>query len=88
MMPGELNGLQLMNRLQETRPDIRVLLISGYIEPGAAAAIMARGIPVLHKPFRQQELLDVVARALSTRSTRDDACNVVPLKRRSEPKRS
>jgi DNA-binding NtrC family response regulator len=83
MMPGELDGFQLAERVKELKPDAEVLLISGYVEPDTAAAIARRGIRVLRKPFRQQHLVDAVDQLFRARDQRRpaDPTNIVPLKR-------
>jgi ActR/RegA family two-component response regulator len=50
-MPG-MNGEQTFEKLKEIRPDVRVILCSGYSLNGQAAVIMAKGcIAFLQKPF-------------------------------------
>jgi PAS domain S-box-containing protein len=51
IMPG-MNGEQTFEKLKEIRPDIRVILCSGYSLNGQAAGIMAKGCRAfLQKPF-------------------------------------
>ncbi len=66
VMP-ELTGLELAHRLAEFRPEMRVLLVSGYTE----AAIMSPGFldpetPFLQKPFTPTELLNRIREVLGT----------------------
>jgi len=42
IMPG-MNGEQIFEKLKEIRPDVRVILCSGYSLNGQAAGIMAKG---------------------------------------------
>jgi len=64
VMP-RLNGVQLMQALSESRPDLPVLLMSGY----ATAALTDLGISVpcgvISKPFPAERLLNEVQRCLS-----------------------
>jgi CheY-like chemotaxis protein len=66
----ELNGVQLLEALSVSHPDLPVLLISGY----AVEDLMARGIAapcgILLKPFTPERLLDEVRRCLSQWSAR------------------
>ncbi len=57
MLPGGLLGSQLVGKLQEHRPDLRILMTSGFSESG----IMNRGvldgtIELLQKPYKVEEL--------------------------------
>ena len=65
-----MDGAQLAARLRETRPDLPILLISGYT--GAADPI--EGLPRLNKPFGLAELADALRRAT------EQPNNVVPLR--------
>jgi CheY-like chemotaxis protein len=66
----ELNGVQLLEALSVSHPDLPVLLISGY----AVEDLVARGIAapcgILRKPFTPERLLDEVRRCLSEWSAR------------------
>jgi CheY-like chemotaxis protein len=52
-MPG-VSGRQLAERARDFRPKLRVLLVSGLERDG-------RGFPLLHKPFSQSDLRQVMA---------------------------
>ena len=56
IMPGGKSGLQLASEVKSVRPDIKVLLTSGY--PGRAIAEQAASVefPIVPKPFRQADL--------------------------------
>ena len=57
IMPG-VSGRELFLRLREARPDLPVLLMSGYSKDGEAEELLAIGASdFLQKPF----LLDVLA---------------------------
>ncbi|HTP81547.1 MAG TPA: response regulator [Alphaproteobacteria bacterium] len=62
-MPNGMPGDELAKHAAQLCRGIRVLLTSGYArtQPGAAAV---RGIPVLRKPYRQDELAHAVRAAL------------------------
>jgi CheY-like chemotaxis protein len=71
VMPGGINGAQLAVEARRLRPEIKVLLTSGY---SAAALGKEHGlppeVPVLSKPYRPEELsaqLRVIAGGRSTR---------------------
>jgi CheY-like chemotaxis protein len=57
VMPHGISGSELAQRAREMRPELKILLGSGYssrILPAADAA--TRGLPILNKPYRQAEL--------------------------------
>ena len=54
VMEGGLSGLDLADRLRERRPNLPILLMTGYSE--ALATGSSRGLRVLSKPFREAEL--------------------------------
>jgi two-component system cell cycle sensor histidine kinase/response regulator CckA len=62
VMPG-MNGLELARELRATRPDLRVLLISGYTEE-AVGRVGPDGFELLSKPFTADELLDRIRQVL------------------------
>jgi DNA-binding NtrC family response regulator len=57
IMPGGMNGVQLAVEARRTRPQLKVLLTSGYT---ATALSLEHGLPnnldVVEKPFRREEL--------------------------------
>jgi PAS domain S-box-containing protein len=62
VMPGGMSGLDLARKAQENRPDLRVLLTSGFSEQQAAGG---SGFPLLTKPYRKVQLAQALRRALS-----------------------
>ena len=50
LMPGELNGLELADKVRESAPSLPILLISGY------ANEVEINYPLLQKPFSLQDL--------------------------------
>jgi PAS domain S-box-containing protein len=58
VMPGKLDGLSLARRLREIRPDLPILLATGYSD----AAAGARGdFPILRKPYEIHQLSQAIA---------------------------
>ena len=68
-----MNGLQLVNRIVQRSPNMKILFMSGY--PTAAHAIEERFGPgcLLLKPFPAQELSRKIKRALATKPRRPRA---------------
>ena len=57
-MPG-MGGYQCLKRLQETNPEIKVLIASGYGEQAVLQSALMKGcVAFVPKPFRLQDLLN------------------------------
>ena len=68
VMPG-LGGFELSGAVKETRPDIKVIMMSGYSEDQIdMTALSEAGVPLLRKPFRPQELASVIEEVLGSGS--------------------
>jgi two-component system, NtrC family, response regulator HydG len=70
----KVNGLDLIRHVRQNLPDTEVVMITGYASiPGAVEAIKSGAEGYLAKPFTDEELLDVVRRALAKRERRRQA---------------
>jgi signal transduction histidine kinase/CheY-like chemotaxis protein len=58
MMPGGMNGVELAREIKRRRPDMPVVLSTGYVE--AARGAISEGVEVLAKPYE----LDALEQAL------------------------
>ena len=59
IMPGKMDGLGLARRLKEIRPELPILLATGYSD----AAVNVRGhFPILRKPYEIHQLSDAIAK--------------------------
>ncbi len=57
MLPGGLLGPEVVQRAKRSRPDLRVLFMSGYADATArSSGLLAEGATVLNKPFRRYDL--------------------------------
>ena len=56
VMPGGMNGVQLAVETARIRPDMRVLLTSGYADEALSAHRVPATMPVLTKPYGREEL--------------------------------
>jgi PAS domain S-box-containing protein len=66
VMPGGMSGYELCETVREKHPHIKLLLTSGYSEDLVNAEnLAAMGLIVLRKPYRQADLMDSIAAALS-----------------------
>lgn len=66
VMPGELNGLALAQRLRGTHPMLPVVLMTGYTSEIHKA--LAAGFQVLPKPFVPEDLLNTLTAVRRTRA--------------------
>ncbi|WP_151636110.1 histidine kinase famiy protein [Noviherbaspirillum aerium] len=64
IMPGGMNGLQLMKRMRERQPDLPVLLATGYMEDLPRHNAESPGLNILAKPYRQADLAERVRAAI------------------------
>ena len=63
-MPG-MSGFETLDTLRLLNADVPVVMISGYMEPGVSLeARGTEGVRFLHKPFRIDDLLENIAKAL------------------------
>ena len=63
-MPG-LSGLELQQRLNERRSEIPIIFITGHGDvPMAVTAMKSGAVDFLQKPFRDQDLIDRIHKAL------------------------
>jgi len=66
----EMSGVELLRKVREIVPELRVLVASGYVQPSLEPALMELGVgSILAKPFTSGSLLERVRRALSDRGT-------------------
>ena len=56
VMPGQLGGRRLAALARQQRPELRILLMSGYAAPAEVADEVSRDIPLLAKPFTEAQL--------------------------------
>ena len=66
VMPGGVNGWELAGLARRERPELHVLLTSGYaLETLAANGHLRQGALILEKPYRKAELARLVREALA-----------------------
>ena len=57
VMPGSMSGYQLVDTIRQRRPDLPVLLTSGYAEDRIAPErLEAHALPLLRKPYTLADL--------------------------------
>ena len=62
MMPGRMNGVELAQEIRRRRPNLPVLLTSGFAEAASRSAAVHR-IRIIPKPYRIDELREALAAA-------------------------
>src|SRR5437868_10595964 len=67
IMPGAMNGRQLANELQKSKPGLKVLFTSGYTENAIIHhGRLDSGVLLLAKPYRKSDLAGMIRQALSS----------------------
>ncbi|TVT50804.1 MAG: PAS domain S-box protein [Denitromonas halophila] len=64
VMPGAIGGKELVQFAREIRPDLPVLLITGYASGNAIHEVQELDVPVLRKPFDRKLLERTLAQLL------------------------
>lgn len=65
VMPGRLNGLDLAELVEKTRPNVGVVLVSGFVDTAQSdARDAAGGRLILRKPWDKADLVDALRRCL------------------------
>ena len=71
-MPN-MDGIQFLEQLRERKPDVPVLIITGYPSiPNASAAMRLGACDYVTKPFTTEEITSAVQRVLSTRRAEEE----------------
>ena len=65
VMPGGMNGHELTRLATLLRPDLKILLTSGFSDMANNGAVLPSNARVLRKPYREEELLRLVREALN-----------------------
>jgi DNA-binding NtrC family response regulator len=64
-LPGGMDGIDVLRKVRETRPDIRVIMVSAYGTIDSAVEAMKLGaVDFLQKPFAAAELRELVAKVV------------------------
>ena len=82
----DLSGLDLQQELAKANVDLPVIFVTGHADiPMTVRAMKAGAVEFLTKPFREQELLEAVQRAISRhRQIRDQRASMRVLQSRYE----
>lgn len=64
VMPGGMNGLVLARHVRQRKPDMPVLLTTGYMDDLVQEGAGTAGMSLLGKPYRRSELTERVRAAL------------------------
>ncbi|HAF53697.1 MAG TPA: hybrid sensor histidine kinase/response regulator [Thauera sp.] len=71
VMPGGIGGRDLARRARALRPDLPILLVTGYASESAAIDDLPGDIPTLRKPFDQQSLATALSALLSPKPSKE-----------------
>jgi hypothetical protein len=65
-MPGTMNGRQLADAMQKSKPGLKVLYTSGYTENAIIHhGRLDSGILLLAKPYRKSDMATLIRKALA-----------------------
>lgn len=56
VMPGGMSGYELAAWVKENRPDVKILLTSGYVNLGQVDPLARQEFPLLEKPYTREDL--------------------------------
>jgi len=70
-MPGELDGVGLARWVRTHRPDLPVLMTSGYYGTGWLGERLEREVRLIQKPYTQDEVLGHIRRLLAAHVAAD-----------------
>jgi DNA-binding NtrC family response regulator len=71
-MPG-MDGMEVLRRVSETRPDIRVIIITAHGTVESAVEAMKLGaVDFIQKPFPPEKILELVAKVLAREELDDE----------------
>lgn len=63
----EMDGMQVLSRVNEVSPESKVVIITGYAEPTTAKQAFQQGVyDFIRKPFRLDEIKQVITRAIGS----------------------
>jgi PAS domain S-box-containing protein len=66
IMPGAMNGRQLANEVQKSKPGLKVLFTSGYTENAIIHhGRLDTGVLLLAKPYRKSDMAGMIRKALA-----------------------
>jgi CheY-like chemotaxis protein len=68
VMPGGLSGQDLASRLQQYKPELKVIFTSGYSADTELQGELQAGENFLQKPFFPDQLMGIVRRCLDSKS--------------------
>ncbi len=60
-----MNGIELANRIRLARPDVRILLMSGYGPTEVARVLGSQRYRIMWKPFKTESLLRMIENVLA-----------------------
>jgi DNA-binding NtrC family response regulator len=66
----EIDGMEILTRVTENRPRVKVIMITGYATIEVAREAMAKGaFDVIAKPFKPNDLREIIQKAAQALSS-------------------
>ena len=66
VMPGGMSGIQLAHEARRQRPELKLVLTTGYTTAETPVAELGEDVPFLKKPYPLAELYSTVREALKS----------------------
>jgi len=63
-LPGSMTGYDVAEWVRSNKPDLKLLLTTGYSNMQVAASEAVRAIRVLHKPYTREQLAHALQEAI------------------------
>jgi len=61
----KVNGKRVVKEINQINPEVRIIVMSGYLEPGVRSALLSMGVrAILQKPFITDDLMRAVREVL------------------------
>jgi PAS domain S-box-containing protein len=68
VLPGDMDGYALARAIHEGYPDSKVIMTSGFPGMRFNETKLANNLPLLSKPYRKQDLIQIVRKVLNERT--------------------
>ena len=69
VLPGNMDGYALARAVKESYPNLKIIMTSGFPGMRFSERELADSLPLLSKPYRKQDLVQMVREVLDERST-------------------
>jgi CheY-like chemotaxis protein len=68
VLPGDMDGYALARAIHEGHPDLKIIMTSGFPGMRFNETELANNLPLLSKPYRKQDLIQIIREVLNERT--------------------